>query len=288
MHDLTIVVITGMSGSGKSTALRAMEDIGFFCVDNMPVVLLPRFLKIQTETAGEGLKVALVMDLREKTFLARYPRIFAKLQDQGYRLEILFLEASDDALVRRFSETRRAHPLSPQGTVMEGIQRERIQLSPLKEMATRVIDTSAFNVHQLKDAVQRSFLSGGMKHRMTVHVSSFGYRYGLPADADLVLDVRFLPNPYFVDGLGHLNGHHPSIRDYVLQSDASREFFAHLFSLLAFLLPAYAREGKARLNIAVGCTGGRHRSVVVANRLGEFFTEASYYLTVYHRDIHKA
>lgn len=287
MKNLRIVIITGLSGSGKSTALRSLEDIGFFCVDNLPVVLLPRFLKIQFNDSKVITKVAMVMDLREKSFLEKYTRIFTKLKSMGYKLEILFLDSSDDALLHRFSETRRVHPISVKGSVMEGINMEREKLAPLKQMADKVIDTTSYNVHQLKDVVQRHFISSSASQRMIIHVTSFGYRYGVPADADIVLDVRFLPNPYFVEELKYYNGHHQDVRDYVLESDESKIFIQKLFDMMAFLIPLYEKEGKARLNIALGCTGGRHRSVVMANQIGSYFSDKNYIVTINHRDINK-
>ena len=288
MKNIRVVIITGLSGSGKSTALRALEDIGFFCVDNLPVVLLPRFLKIQSDDAKGITKVAMVMDLREKSFLEKYTRIFPKLKSMGYKIEILFLDASDDALLHRFSETRRVHPISVKGSVMEGVRLEREKLAPLKQMADRVIDTTSYNVHQLKDVVQRQFISSDISRRMIIHVTSFGYRFGIPADADIVLDVRFLPNPYFVEELKHYDGHHPEVRDYVLESEESRAFMQKLLHLMEFLIPLYEKEGKARLSLALGCTGGRHRSVVLANQLGSYFSDKNYIVTINHRDINKS
>lgn len=283
-----VVIITGLSGSGKSTALRALEDIGFYCVDNMPVVLLPKFLNIQSDASKNVPEVAMVMDLREKSFLDKYTKIFVRLQEKGYKIEILFLDASDDALLHRFSETRRVHPMSVKGSVMDGINMEREKLSPLKEMAAKVIDTTSCNVHQLKDIIQRYFISSWASQRLFIHVTSFGYRYGVPADADIVLDVRFIPNPYFVEDLKHFDGHHPNVRDYVLGSEESRLFIQKLYELMAFLIPLYEKEGKTRLNIALGCTGGRHRSVVLANQLGSYFSGKNYVVTINHRDITKS
>jgi UPF0042 nucleotide-binding protein len=287
-NNLQIVVITGLSGSGKSTALRALEDMGFFCVDNLPVVLLPKFIAIQSDPAKGISKVALVMDLREKTFLDKYQRIFTSIKNKGYQIEILFLDADDDTIVRRFSETRRIHPLSLKGSVLQGIHLEREKLALLKQMAHRVIDTTSSNVHQLKDTVQRYFLPLTPVQRMVVHIISFGYRFGLPADADMVFDVRFLPNPYFEDDLKHLNGHHKKVKSYVLESEAGKKFVQKLTDMLSFLMPLYEREGKARLNIAIGCTGGQHRSVVMANELESYFSERDFQVSLWHRDISKS
>ncbi len=287
MKQLRVVIITGLSGSGKSTALRALEDIGFFCVDNLPVVLLSKFLQIQSNPAKEISQVAMVMDLREQAFLEKYPRIFVRLKEKGFRIEILFFDAADEAILRRFSETRRTHPLVPLGSIMDGIRLEREKLAPLRHMADRVIDTTSCNVHQLKDVVQRHFRSSSTRS-LVIHVTSFGYRYGLPADADMVLDVRFLPNPHFVEELRSCDGHDSRVRDYVLESEGGRIFVTKLFDLMAFLIPLYEKEGKSRFNIALGCTGGHHRSVVMANLLGAYFAEKGYPVHIAHRDIAKS
>ena len=288
MKTARVVIITGLSGSGKSTALRALEDIGFYCVDNMPVVLLPKFLNIQSDTTKDVREFALVMDLREKSFLEKYTKIFGRLKESGYRIEILFLDSSDESLLHRFSETRRVHPLSAKGSVMDGINLEREKLAPLKQMADKIIDTTSCNVHQLKDIVQRHFLASSSGRKLVIHVTSFGYRYGVPSDADIVLDVRFLSNPYFVEDLKHFDGHNPLVRDYVLGSEESRIFIQKMYELMAFLIPLYEKEGKSRLNIALGCTGGRHRSVVLANQLGSHFLDKNYMVTINHRDISKS
>ncbi len=287
MKNIRVVIITGLSGSGKSTALRALEDIGFFCVDNLPVVLLPKFLEIQADASSEISKVALVMDLRERSFLEKYTTIFSEMKEMGYRIEILFLDASDDALLYRFKETRRTHPLSEKGTIMEGISLERAKLSSLRNMADKIIDTSPYNVHQLKDVTQRYFLSSSAEKRLVINLTSFGYRYGLPPDADIVIDVRFLPNPYFVENLKHLDGTDQKVEDFVMGWEESRTFLSELFKLFEFLIPLYEKEGKAYLNIALGCTGGKHRSVVMLNRFGKFLSEKNYIVNLNHRDIHR-
>lgn len=288
MKNLRVVIITGLSGSGKSTALRALEDIGFFCVDNLPVVLLPKFLAITTLSSPEIRQVAMVMDLRERSFLEKYKRIFTRLKEKGYRIEILFLDSSDDSLLHRFSETRRIHPLSEKGSVMEGISLEREKLSSLQKMADIIIDTTSTNVHQLKDIVQRHFLPSSEHKKMIVNVISFGYRYGLPADSDIVLDVRFLPNPFFVEELKKYNGQNAGVRDYVLKNEESDLFLKKILDLMNLLIPLYEREGKVRLNIAMGCTGGKHRSVVMANEVGSHFSEMKYLVNINHRDINKS
>lgn len=287
MQNPRVVIITGMSGSGKTTSLRALEDVGFFCVDNLPVVLLPQFLEIQSAAEKNVSKVAMVMDLRERNFLETYQQVFDYLKSKGYKIEILFLDAGDEALLHRFSETRRAHPLSQQGSIMEGINREREKLLPLKQMADKVIDTTSLNVHQLKDSVQRLYTESGFR-KMIIHVTSFGYRYGLPADADMILDVRFLPNPHYIESLRDYDGHHALIRQYVLEGEESQTFIGKLFDLMAFLIPLYEKEGKTRFNIALGCTGGKHRSVVLSNELVSYFFSQGYIVNISHRDIAKS
>jgi RNase adapter protein RapZ len=288
MQNLRVIIVTGMSGSGKSTALRALEDVGFFCVDNLPVVLLPKLLEIQTDAASEISKVALVMDLRERYFLEKYAEIFAKLKEEGHRIEILFLDASDESLLRRFRETRRAHPLCERGTVMEGISLEREKLSALRAMADKIVDTSSFNVHQLKEVIQRHFMTSTTEKRLLINLMSFGFRYGLPAEADIVLDVRFLPNPYFIEELKHLNGENEKIQEYVMGWEESQTFLQKMLDMMEFLIPLYEKEGKSNLNVALGCTGGKHRSVVMANRLARYFAGENYLVNVAHRDIHRA
>ena len=288
MKSIHVVIITGLSGSGKSTALRAMEDINFFCVDNLPVVLLPKFLSITLQSSPEIKQVAMVMDLRERRFVEKYQRIFEHLKEKGYKIEILFLEASEDSLLRRFSETRRNHPLSAQGSIKDGIKLEIEKLSPLRQMADKVIDTTETNTHQLKDIVQRHFLPIAGQKKMIINVTSFGYRYGLPADADLVIDVRFLPNPFYVKDLKDYNGHHKAVMTYVLNNAESKEFLKKSFNIMNFLIPLYEKEGKARLNIALGCTGGHHRSVVMANQFSSHFQTMKYVVHTSHRDINKS
>ncbi|HNZ30639.1 MAG TPA: RNase adapter RapZ [Smithellaceae bacterium] len=288
MKNLRVVIITGLSGSGKSTALRALEDIGFFCVDNLPVVLLPKFLDITLVSSPAIDRVAMVMDLRERSFLERYHRIFGRLIDKGFKIEILFLEASDEALLHRFSETRRNHPLSEKGSLIDGIVLEKGKLLSLRKMADKIIDTTSLNVHQLKDTVQRHFLPSTEYRRMVIGIVSFGYRYGLPTDADLVFDVRFLPNPYFVESLKSFDGHHNAVRDYVLKNKESEQFLQKVLGLLELLIPLYDKEGKVRLNIALGCTGGKHRSVVMANELSLRLSEIKYLINLSHRDIAKS
>ena len=285
MKETRTVIITGLSGSGKSTALRALEDIGFFCIDNLPIRLLPSLLEIQTETAREVQNIALVMDVRGKYFLEQHMEIIPDLKERGYSIEILYLDASDESLLHRFSETRRSHPLSEAGTMLESIRLEREKLLDLKQMADNVVDTSLYNVHALKDHIQQYYLSPATGKKLSINLISFGYRYGIPPDADIVLDVRFLPNPYFVNDLKSLDGNDVLVSEYVMKADETRNFLRELFRLVAFLTPLYEKEGKAYLNIAIGCTGGKHRSVVIVNKLNEYYNDKNYRVNVSHRDV---
>ncbi|MBW2631224.1 MAG: RNase adapter RapZ [Deltaproteobacteria bacterium] len=288
MKNLRIVIVTGLSGSGKSTALKALEDIGFFCVDNLPIMLLPKFLDLQTEASSEVSKIALVMDLREKHFLEKHIDILSKLKKKKYNIEILFLDTNDDLLLRRFSETRRMHPLSEGKTILESIKLERDKLQELKGMAGNVIDTSNYSVHQLKEHVQGLYLAPGKTKKLLINLISFGYRFGLPPDADIVMDVRFLPNPYFISDLREHSGNEKIVEEYVMRWGDTEKFLLNLFKMMTFLTPLYEKEGKSYLNIAIGCTGGRHRSVVILNQLTGYFSDKGYTANVSHRDIDRA
>ncbi|MBW1946880.1 MAG: RNase adapter RapZ [Deltaproteobacteria bacterium] len=274
-----------MSGSGKSTALKAFEDIGYYCVDNLPIALMPEFLSLTENASTMPTRVALVMDVREKSFLDRYRSIFTEIKEKGFHVEILFLDANDEVLVRRFSQTRRQHPLRPRGNVLEGIRIEREHLMGLREWADKLIDTSDFNVHQLRQDIIRLYSSRKRLDQLVIHLLSFGFKYGVPADANLVLDVRFLPNPYFEPELCPLSGCDREVRTYVLEKKDTMEFLHHVKGLLKFLVPEYRKEGKSYLVIAVGCTGGRHRSVVIVEHLKEVFTGADEEVIVTHRDL---
>jgi len=281
LKNLRIVVITGLSGSGKSTASRALEDMGFFCIDNLPMALLPKLLELGSASLGEYSKIALVMDLREKEFLKAYREVFSRLREEGFQLEILFLEASDEVLVRRYSETRRSHPLAD--GVWDGIHKEREMLAELRSLATLVMDTSKYNVHQLQTAIRDLFGQRPLGRRMVLTFISFGYSHGIPQEADLLMDVRFLPNPYFVEDLKDLSGVDARIQDFSLGSAEAQDFLSHFQGLLEYLLPLYEREGKAYLTVAIGCTGGKHRSVAVAERMARIFG-GQFPVRVKHRD----
>ena len=282
-----VVILTGVSGSGKSTALRALEDAGFYCVDNLPIVFLEKLLELSAHTAGEVTRIALVVDAREGRFLAEAPRVIDEVRRKGTRVDVVFLEASDDALLRRYSETRRRHPLSSgAGTVPEAIAAERRALAGLKAIANEIVDSSTLNVHELKRLVHGRFVAGEIG-RMGVTVVSFGFRYGLPSQADLVLDVRFLPNPYFQPELKPYPGTDDRVKAYVLDQDDARAFLERTVDLCAFLLPRYRAEGKSYLTIAVGCTGGRHRSVAVADALAHRLQAMGTEVRLWHRDLEK-
>jgi RNase adapter protein RapZ len=280
-----IVVITGMAGAGKSTAIRALEDSGFFCIDNLPVLLLPKLTEL-IGLGGETHRLALVIDAREGQFLKDAPRVLDEARRAGHRVEVLFLDSSDDSLIRRFSETRRRHPLAPDGSVAEGIRLEREALRDLREMADQVIDSSALNVHDLKRLVQARF-SSEPANAPSISVMSFGYRYGVPPQADLVFDVRFLPNPYFVPEMKGLTGRHPKVAAYVLDRPESQEFVKKIVDMCQFLFPRYQKEGKAYLTVALGCTGGKHRSVAIAQELFNRLNTPEARVQLWDRDVEK-
>lgn len=285
---MQIVIVTGISGSGKSTAIRVLEDLGFYCIDNLPVTLIPRFLELCENSKEHIGRVALGIDLRERVSLHEYPSVFTELRQRGHQVEILFFEAADEVLVRRFSETRRPHPAATEGGVMEGIRIERERLAGLREQAHQVIDTSATTVHELRDQL-RHLLERRAHPRTSpyVTVQSFGYKYGVPIDVDLLFDVRFLPNPFFVDELRTRSGLEAEVIAYVLQRAETEQFLERVSALLQFTLPLYVREGKSYLTIAIGCTGGRHRSIVIAEELGRRLTRWGYVTQVRHRDLQR-
>ncbi len=284
MYKERFVIITGLSGAGKSEAVRAFEDLGFFCVDNLPPMLIPKFAELAAQSEGKIDKIALVVDIRSREFFDKLFTALDALEVMGVEYEILFLEASDEALVRRFKETRRRHPLSSEGGIIEGISEERRKVGEVREKATRIIDTSNITPKQLRERIVASFVKLSPKKGIDVIVMSFGFKHGIPIDADLVFDVRFLPNPYYVDALRPLTGESEAVREYVFRSRVTGVFLHKLFDLMTFLLPQYTKEGKAQLIIGIGCTGGRHRSVAIANRLTGFLREQGYSVTAEHRD----
>jgi UPF0042 nucleotide-binding protein len=280
-----IVFVSGMSGGGKLTAIRALEDAGFFCIDNLPVPVIPKLLDLVTHSSDLG-KLALVVDAREQRYLGDAPKILNEARARGHDVELLFLDASDEALIRRFSETRRRHPLAPDGTVVEGIAAERALLGELRAMANEVLDTSTTTVHELKQLVQERF--GDEKATtLNVTIASFGYRYGLPPQADIVLDARFLPNPYFVAELRPKPGTDPTVSRWVLSHQVARDFLDRVRDMLMFLLPRYRDEGKAYLTVAIGCTGGRHRSVALTEALANTLSVQGVHARIRHRDVER-
>ena len=280
-----IVIITGLSGSGKSTVAKTLEDAGFFCVDNLPLDLVPKLLELTESSGGELTRLALVIDLRQRTFLPRYSAMLKSLESSGTSLEILFLDARDEVLIRRYSETRRQHPLAVSGSVVDGITRERRELAEIKAKADWVIDTSDMTVHQLREEIKKIF-EGFSGDTLKIAVTSFGFGRGLPMESDLVLDVRFLPNPYFVEELKDKDGRDPEVTNWIFSQPIATKFLEKLEEMLVFLLPLYIREGKQYLTISVGCTGGRHRSVVVAEHVSNFLIRNGYTnVQVRHREI---
>jgi RNase adapter protein RapZ len=284
---LDIVIITGMSGSGKSVAIRALEDTHFFCIDNLPAVLIPKFIELCNGYRGEINRVALGVDLRAGQFLHDWPQILSDMRAAGHDVQVLFFDASDQVLLRRFNETRRPHPLADSGFIEEGIARERKALEGMRGLADSVIDTSELNVHELKREIESRFSRRSDIRGMNVFLLSFGYKYGTPHDADIVIDVRFLPNPFFVDTLRHKSGLEPDVAKYVLQRAETQAFFSKLESLLDFTLPLYEKEGKRSVTIALGCTGGRHRSVVLIEELRSRIDGDRFRVNVKHRDVDK-
>jgi RNase adapter protein RapZ len=280
------VLITGLSGSGKGSALKAFEDLGFYCVDNLPVDLIPKFAELRRQPGSHIERAAVVVDIRGGEALSQLPAMYQSLaRNHHLRYALVFLEASDSALVRRFGETRRPHPLGRDLPVREGIRLERLLLKPMRQVATAVIDTTRMNVHELRDFIQARF--GGVAGRKAVLLSvvSFGFRFGVPPDADLVFDVRFLPNPNYVPQLKSKTGRDRAVRRFMDRYPQTQEFVTRLMDLLLYLLPHYIREGKSYLTVAIGCTGGRHRSVALAEQIGQALSREGYRTKLTHRDI---
>ena len=280
------VILTGLSGAGKTQAIRALEDLGYFCIDNLPTLLMPMMAELASRADAGLEKVAIVADVREGGFLKQFPRVFRKLQAlPGIEPRLIFLEANQAALVRRFSETRRPHPLAPDRSVQEGIKEELAKMSTIRSMADLILDTSNLTVHELRDVFMRMSRDEGGRAEMVVNLVSFGYKHGVPVDADLVFDVRCLPNPHFVDDLRPLTGRDAAVVRYMRRHAATREFIERLTSFLKFALPQYVQEGKSYLTVAIGCTGGRHRSVMLAEELKKSLAGVKRVkLRVKHRD----
>ena len=282
-----LVIVSGASGSGKTQALKCLEDLGFFCVDNLPPALFPKFAELCAQRSGDVRDVALGIDIRERGFFADFFENLSRLKKSTYSVELLFLEASDEVLTRRFSESRRPHPLLPQQPVIEGIQLERQQIQELRSGADRVLDTSEMTVHELRDWMARHFSDVDHKQSMRISLMTFGYKFGVPYDADLVFDVRFLQNPNFVPELKALTGEQEEVQRYVFERTEAEGFVQHLQRLFVFLFPLFEQERRSYLTVAIGCTGGRHRSVAVALRLQQVFLSLGHEVPVRHRDIHR-
>jgi UPF0042 nucleotide-binding protein len=279
-----VLIITGLSGSGKTHVLRALEDSGWFCVDNLPTALIPRFADLIRGSRSLA-RSALVVDMREREFLRLFPQVYRQLRARGLAVSLVFVEADERVLLRRFNETRRPHPLSLNEPVREGIREEREALAPIRKMADLILDTSTLTVHQLRDYVRERYDLRPSKTAMLVSLLSFGYKYGVPSDADLVFDLRYLPNPNFVPRLKRLTGNHAAVARYMRQQPETRAFLARLAGFLGYLLPRYQREGKSYLTIALGCTGGRHLSVMMANALARILETQGREARVRHRDL---
>jgi len=285
VDKLNFIIITGLSGGGKTLALQSLEDMGFFCVDNLPPTFLEKFADLCVQSEGKVSKVAVVCDLRGGEFFASLSEALNDLEKVGINYEILFFEASDEVLVNRYKESRRRHPVSPQGSILEGIHMEREQLAELRGKAHRVFDSSDLTARQMKDKIRVLFGKNNDPARMTISVMSFGFKYGIPMDADTIIDVRFLPNPFYVEKLKPLTGKARLVKDYIFSSEVTTLFIEKFFSLIEFIIPYYLKEGKNHLVIGIGCTGGKHRSVAVAERTAEFLRERKYFCIVNHRDM---
>lgn len=285
MKNFRLVIITGMSGAGKTQVIRAMEDLGYFCVDNLPPMLIPKFADLCAQSAGRVTRIALVVDIRGGEFFDALIHVLEEMEKQGYMYEVLFLEASDETLIRRYKETRRRHPMSPHGRISEGIIRERDRLEHIRGRATHIIDTSDLSTNQLREKIVTLFASEREDTRINITVVSFGFKYGIPLDADMVFDVRFLPNPFYVESLRRKSGETPEVSEYIWKWPVTQQFMEKLSGLVDFLVPNYIKEGKSQLIIAIGCTGGMHRSVFVANKIFEGLKIKGYKVNVEHRDI---
>ena len=287
MDQFHLIIVTGMSGAGKSQAVKVLEDIGYFCIDNLPPVLIPKFAELCV-TGGERVRhVALIADIRGGQFFDAMSQALQELRKQGVSYEIVFMEASDKVLINRYKETRRVHPLALHGRISQGIAEERKRLAALREKADFIIDTSSLKTSQLRDILRKRYALNTGRKGLTVTVVSFGFKHGMPIDADIVDDVRFLPNPYYVEEYRHKSGRVPAVRDYVQSFQVTQTFKEKWFDMIDFLLPNYEREGKSQLVIAVGCTGGMHRSVCMAEEMYRHLKETGIDVSIEHRDLAK-
>ncbi|MGE5328311.1 MAG: RNase adapter RapZ [Deltaproteobacteria bacterium] len=284
---MRFVIVTGLSGAGKSQAIKFLEDHGFFCVDNLPPALLPKFTELCSQTNNKIEKVAIVIDIRGGKLFDELFEYLSSMKEQGFSYEILFLEASDQSLIKRFKETRRSHPLSPEGRIITGIEKEKALLEGLKKRANYIIDTSNLSTRQLKEHINSIFLEGKSFEGVIITVMSFGFKYGIPIDSDLVFDVRFIPNPFYIENLKKLTGKDKLVKEYVLQFDETKEFIKKTDDMLEFLIPNYIKEGKSQLVISIGCTGGKHRSITIAEELAVILEGKGHHVVIEHRDISK-
>ncbi len=287
MAGLKLVVISGLSGSGKSHALKCFEDAGYFCIDNLPPALLPTFVELCHQQGGEIKNVALGIDVRERVFFSDLVGILEQVKALGHSVELIFFEAREEVLARRFSESRRPHPLLPHLPMLEGVRFEKEHLADLRRHADRIIDTSDLTVHELRELLAKRFGQEGTPRRLTISLVTFGFKFGVPYDIDLLFDVRFLQNPFFVPDLKPLTGEDPKVQSYVLTDPDAVAFIRQLEGLFKFLVPLFERERRSYVNVGIGCTGGRHRSVAIAGRLQESFAAIGYQATIAHRDINK-
>ncbi|MBK5239626.1 RNase adapter RapZ [Clostridium sp.] len=285
---MRFLILTGLSGAGKTQTIRNLEDLGFFCVDNLPPTVIPKFAEACYKTNGNIDKIALVIDIRGGKFFDDLFESLTFLKDEGYKYEILFLEASDEALIKRYKETRRKHPLAPEGRVLNGIASERKKLKDVRERADHIIDTTKLSARQLTDKINEIYgEEGQIETKLVITVLSFGFKYGIPVDSDLVFDVRFLPNPYYIPELKQYSGNDKPVRDYVLDFEGTKTFIDKLQDMLIYLIPNYKKEGKRQLIVSIGCTGGRHRSVAIANKIYEILEHSGYKVNIDHRDIYE-
>ena len=284
---MEFLIISGVSGAGKSHVVKCFEDMGYFCVDNLPPALIPKIAEICFQSRGKIEKIGLVVDIRGKDFLNELDSGLLYLKEAGFKYEILFLEASDDVLIKRFKESRRTHPLSSGGRLIKAILSERKILQDIRNKAKHIIDTSNLTIGQLKKELLDIFIKGEKFKGIMINIISFGFKYGIPIDCDLVFDVRFLPNPFYIAELKKHTGKHEKVKNFVFQKEETKEFMKRIEDLIFYLLPYYVKEGKSRLVIGVGCTGGRHRSVVIANSLCEKISQKEYRAVCEHRDIDK-
>lgn len=282
---MNFLIVTGLSGAGKSQSIKFLEDLGYFCVDNLPPALISKFAEMCSDSKGDIDKAAIVIDIRVGKFFDQLSDSLKELEAAGHTYEILFLEASDETLIKRFKSSRRMHPLEPNGRIIKGIKAERRKLQEIKSKATNIIDTTFMSPSELKEEMVHLFVEGGKSEGLIINILSFGFKYGIPLDSDMVFDVRFLPNPYYVESLKKYSGADEGVRNYVMQWPAAVEFMNKLTDMVEFLIPHFIKEGKSQLVISIGCTGGRHRSVTMVNMLSQKLKESNHRVIVEHRDI---